>query len=134
MAAELVVDASTIVKAALAGRLPAFGRRRLIAPTLLWSEVASALSQLRWRHELTDSELKASMDDILAGEIETVDSRSLIERALEIARTLGWAKTYDAEYIALAERLAIPLVTLDARLVRAAQPLVAIVAARNLLS
>ena len=37
-----------------------------------------------------------------------------------IADELGWAKTYDAEYLALARRLGCRAVTLDARLHRGA--------------
>ena len=40
--------------------------------------------------------------------------------ATAIAVRLGWAKTYDAEYLALAQLLDIRLVTVDARLVRGA--------------
>jgi len=40
--------------------------------------------------------------------------------SLELARSLGWAKTYDAEYIAVAQALACPLLTIDARLARGA--------------
>ena len=43
---------------------------------------------------------------------------SLIVDATAIASALGWAKTYDAEYLALGRRLTCPLVTLDERLIR----------------
>ena len=43
--------------------------------------------------------------------------------AWKIADRLGWAKTYDAEYVALADLLSCRLVTLDARLRRGAQRL-----------
>ena len=40
--------------------------------------------------------------------------------AWAIADELGWTKTYDAEYLALARVLEAPLATLDRRLARAA--------------
>ncbi len=46
------------------------------------------------------------------------------ETALRIAEWLGWATTYDAEYVALAQALDAPLVTADARLARGAGGLV----------
>jgi predicted nucleic acid-binding protein len=42
------------------------------------------------------------------------------EETWRIADVLGWAKTYDAEYVALASLLKCRLVTLDARLRRGA--------------
>ena len=51
--------------------------------------------------------------------VERRDDERLGERAWRIADELGWAKTYDAEYVALASLLDCRLVTLDARLRRA---------------
>lgn len=49
-----------------------------------------------------------------------------------MAEELGWAKTYDAEYVALARLNNCRLLTLDARLKRAAGHLVDIVAPSEL--
>ena len=43
--------------------------------------------------------------------------------AWQLADELGWAKTYDAEYVALARILGCRLLTLDARLRRGADRL-----------
>ena len=51
---------------------------------------------------------------------------SLIAGAMGIAARLGWAKTYDAEYVALALALECPLLTLDARLQRGGGSVVSI--------
>ena len=49
----------------------------------------------------------------------------LRRRAWEIADQLGWASTYDAEYIALTQLQADAFVTLDAELARSAEGIVA---------
>jgi len=51
----------------------------------------------------------------------------LAEEAWRVADELGWAKTYDAEYLALARLLRCRLLTLDGRLRRRAASLVEIV-------
>jgi predicted nucleic acid-binding protein len=49
------------------------------------------------------------------------------QTAWDISEALGWAKTYDSEYVALAQILKCPVVTLDARLRRGAGRLVRII-------
>jgi predicted nucleic acid-binding protein len=44
----------------------------------------------------------------------------LAERAFDLARSLGWAKSYDAEYLALALIHALSLFTIDERMRRGA--------------
>ena len=48
----------------------------------------------------------------------------LRRRAWELADQLGWAKTYDAEYIALTQLQADAFVTLDAELARRVEGIV----------
>jgi len=48
----------------------------------------------------------------------------LIEEAWRVADRLGWAKTYDAEYLALARVLKCRLLTSDAKLKAAGLPVV----------
>lgn len=60
------------------------------------------------------------MTTLTAAPITRRDPHDMLERAWSIADSLGWAKTYDAEYVALAQILDCPLLTRDARLYRGA--------------
>ena len=48
----------------------------------------------------------------------------LRRRAWQVADQLGWAETYDAEYVALTQLQADAFVTLDAELARRLEPIV----------
>lgn len=120
---RLVIDGSAAVHAAVV--LDAFTgweSFQFFAPTLLWSEAASGISQMRWRNEITGDQAIAAVRRLLGARIDFVRSEELVEEAIILARDLGWAKSYDAEYVVLAQRLAVPLVTLDARLAATVTP------------
>jgi predicted nucleic acid-binding protein len=116
----LVVDPSFIVRAASAGTLGTLEGRSLVAPPLLWSEVVSALRAAVWRGAISARLGEASMAAFEEMPIERRRPRRLYQEAWRTARELGWAKTYDAEYVALSKILSCPLVTFDARLQRGA--------------
>ena len=99
----------------------------LVAPSLLWSEVASTLSEATWRGELTPEESRTALDRLLVAPITRRATARLYREALDISRELGWAKTYDAEYVALARMIDSALVTRDARLQRRAGALIEII-------
>jgi predicted nucleic acid-binding protein len=122
---RLVVDASVAVSAALSD--VGFGvleHHELTAPALLWSEVTSALSELEWREEISQPLAHLARDRFLEAPISRRVTLDLYRRATLVARQLGWAKTYDAEYVALASILEAPLVTQDGRLHRGARRMV----------
>lgn len=120
----LVVDASVAVPACTTfdgfGR---FGTEELVAPPLLWSEVRSALHEAQWRREIDQQEARDSLAVLESGHVRVRTHPLLGETAWQIADSFGWAKTYDAEYVALAQLLNCRLVTLDGRLRRGADRL-----------
>lgn len=115
----LALDASVVVAAtsSIAG-FDLFADERLVAPPLLWSEVRSVLHQALWRRATTRAHATAAHRRFAEAPIEQLAPPGLGDEAWRVADELGWAKTYDAEYVALARLLDCRLVTLDARLHR----------------
>jgi predicted nucleic acid-binding protein len=83
---------------------------------LLWSQAVSVLHELAWRGRIDPVQAEKAVALVLEAPIAPRRPRGLRRRAWEIADRLGWAKTYDAEYCALAELLDCDLVTTDGRL------------------
>jgi predicted nucleic acid-binding protein len=125
----LVVDASVALPAALVeDGFARLGDDDLRAPQLMWSEAEAALHEAAWRGELASDAARAALDRLLASPIAPERPAGLAERAWAVADDFGWAKTYDAEYVALADLLRCRLVTADARLLRATSRLGYVVA------
>jgi predicted nucleic acid-binding protein len=93
----------------------------LIAPALLWSEVTSVLHRAVTRSQVSAAFGREALGRLLVCSVEQRTPASLIAEAWAIADALGWSKTYDAEYIALARLERCILVTADARQRRAAE-------------
>jgi predicted nucleic acid-binding protein len=113
----LAVDASVVITACLsAGGFKPIAGEELVAPHLMWSEASSVLHELRWRREITRELAAVALERLAAADISPRRPKGLIEEAWRIADRLGWAKTYDAEYMALARLLGCRLMTTDAKL------------------
>jgi len=129
----LVVDSSAAVQACLAADgFGLFGDEDLVSPGLLWSDASSVLHELRWRREISDDLASIAFNALLTAPIALRTPRRLRREAWRVAADLGWAKTYDAEYVALARILRCRLFTIDDRLRRGAARIVEIVGPRDL--
>ena len=93
---------------------------RLLAPTLLRSQVLSRLHQAAGRDELTRQEAERRLNRVRGLRIRLLGDRVLQSVAWTIADELGWADTFDAEYLALTRLQGDAFVTLDPELARAA--------------
>ncbi len=102
-------------------------QHQFVAPPLFWSESVSALHQNVFRGALSGLLARRALDALLSAPIERHSPEELAERAWRVADELGWAKTYDAEYVALAQILGVPLLTRDARLRRGAARVVDVI-------
>lgn len=124
----IVVDASVALDALLSkDGMDDLARFDLVAPPLMWSEVASSLREVVWRRLLSKETALEGLSRLAKAPIKRNSPKDLYREAWKVAEQLGWAKTYDAEYIALATLLECRLLTRDARLQRAAGHLIEIV-------
>ena len=86
------------------------------APDLVDVETVAVLRKRWLAGDLTVRRFRSAVDDLLALPVARFPTGPLMVRAYELRAN---ATPYDAAYVALAEGLACPLVTGDARLARA---------------
>ena len=86
----------------------------------MWSEATSVLRERAYRREIAEHAAREAIARLDALPVEADQRRQIRRRAVDVAIDLGWARTYDAEYVALAELLEAPLLTVDERLRRGA--------------
>ena len=121
---RFVVDASVVLHLASAG-IEAARDHELLAPTLLRSQTLSALHEAVYRGEIPADVARDRLASIGRMPIRLLGDAVLRRRAWDVADRLGWASTYEAEYIALTQLQADAFVTLDAELARSVQGIVA---------
>ena len=121
---KFVVDAGAVLHLASEGaEVPKV--HKLLAPTLLRSQTLSALHEAVQRGEIPADVARDQLKRIARMPIRLLGDAVLRRRAWDLADQLGWASTYDAEYVALTQLQADAFITLDAELARSVEGIVA---------
>jgi predicted nucleic acid-binding protein len=123
---RFVVDPSAVIYLA-SKRLEVSGDHELLAPTLLRSQTLSMLHEAVHRGELPADVALNRLERIWRLRIRLLGDAVLRRRAWEVAEHMGWADTYNAEYVALTQLQADAFVTRDAQLARSVKGIVATV-------
>ena len=120
-----MVDSTAVIHIAKAHlKIPA--KHELLAPTLLRSQTLSALHEAVQRGELAAPEARDLLTRVGPPglKIRLLGDAVLRRVAWELADQLGWASTYDAEYLALTRLQADAFITLDRGLAKRAEGIV----------
>jgi predicted nucleic acid-binding protein len=121
---RFVVDSSAVLHL-VRERIEVSGEHKLLAPTLLRSQTLSDLHEAVQRGEIAADVARGQLAQIGKLPIRLLGDAVLRRRAWELADTLGWAETYNAEYVALTQLQADAFITLDAELARSLEGIVA---------
>jgi predicted nucleic acid-binding protein len=121
---RFVVDTTAVLHLTNAG-IEVRSEHELLAPTLLRSQTLSALHEAVQRGEMSADVARDQLEHIWRMRIRLLGDAVLRRRAWDLADRLGWASTYDAEYVALTQLQADAFVTLDAELARSLEGIVA---------
>jgi predicted nucleic acid-binding protein len=120
---RFVVDCGVVLHLA-SGEIEVSAEHELLAPTLLRSQTLSALHEAVHAGEIAPEVALDRLSRIRAMPIRLLGDAVLRRRAWEVAEQLGWAGTYDAEYVALTQLQADAFVTLDVELARRVEGIV----------
>jgi predicted nucleic acid-binding protein len=120
---RFVVDCGVVLRLA-SERIAVRAEHELLAPTLLRSQTLSAMHAAVHAGELPPNVALDRLAGIWAMPIRLLGDAVLRRRAFDLAEKLGWAQTYDAEYVALTQLQADAFVTLDANLARRVEGIV----------
>ena len=119
----MVVDCGVVLHLA-SEDIQVSDEHELLAPTLLRSQTLSALHEAVQRGEIPPDVALDRLAGIWAMPIRLLGDAVLRRRAWKFAEQLGWAETYNAEYVALTKLQADAFVTLDAELARQVEGIV----------
>ena len=114
---RFVVDASAVLQLA-SMEIAVAPEHELLAPTLLRSQTLSALHEAVQRGEIPVDVARDRLARIGRIPIRLLGDAVLRRRAWDLATRLGWASTYDAEYLALTQLQADAFITVNAELMR----------------
>ncbi len=109
---RFVVDCGVVLHLVREG-IRVSAEHELLAPTLLRSQTLSALHEAVHRGEVPAAVAVDQLARIRALPIRLLGDAVLRRRAWDLAERLGWAETYDAEYVALTQLQADAFVTLN---------------------
>ena len=114
---RFVVDVSAVLHVVEHG-IEVSGDHELLAPTLIRSQVLSTLHEAVHRGDLTAKVGRERLDGFGRLKIRLLGDAVLRRTAWKVADQLGWASTYDAEYVALTQLQGEALVTENTELAR----------------
>jgi indolepyruvate ferredoxin oxidoreductase alpha subunit len=114
----VVIDASAATTLCLTSDGFDLVSHDLQAPILLRSEALAGIQGMQWREDISAELATAAVGRLLRAPISLIRRTEVLTEARRLALEFGWAKTYDAEYVALAQLSHEPLLTIDARLAR----------------
>jgi predicted nucleic acid-binding protein len=120
---RFVVDCETRLRI-VAGEIELASEHKLVAPTLVRSQVLSALDEASRRGEISAAEGIDRVTRINSLKVRFLGDKVLQRTAWRVADQLGWETTYDAEFVALTQLQADIFVTSDPDLARAVAGLV----------
>ena len=121
---KYVVDAGAVIHIVTAG-VEVSKEHELLAPTLLRSQVLSLLHEGVQRGEIPADVARDRLARIGRMSIRLLGDGVLRRKAWQVADELGWASTYNAEYVALTQLQADALITVDAEFARSVEGVVA---------
>jgi indolepyruvate ferredoxin oxidoreductase alpha subunit len=122
--ARFVIDSSVALKLASEKTFVLPAAHELLAPTLLRSQALSTMHEAVRRGELSEDVALERLARVNKMPIRLLGDAVLRRLAWKLADQLGWAGTYDAEYLALTQLQADAFVTLDKELARRAKEVV----------
>src|ERR1700712_4484254 len=122
---RFVVDAGAALELASDG-VTVSSEHELLAPTLLRSQTLSLMHAAVHRGDLSADVARERLERVGRMKIRLLGDAVLRRVAWTVADQLGWASTYDAEYVALTQLQADALITLDPELAGAGEGVISL--------